>query len=94
MPIFLHNDVFFLQLFGVLAQIKSERDSVDALIQPLETADRLFQEMQALQRQVGELESKLDIQAQGAKSVEEISSELKMLERTRSVTHFIPISLK
>ncbi|KAK6161690.1 hypothetical protein DH2020_005071 [Rehmannia glutinosa] len=71
-------------VLGVLAQVKAEKDSVDALIQPVETADRLFQEMQVLQRQVGELESKLDIQAQGAKSLEGIQSELKMLERTRS----------
>ncbi|KAL8048542.1 hypothetical protein ABFX02_07G073600 [Erythranthe guttata] len=71
-------------LLGVLAQIKSEKDSVDALIQPVETADRHLQDIQGLQRLVGELESKLDVQAQGARSLEDISSELKMLERTRS----------
>lgn len=76
-------------MLGVLAQIKAEKDSVDTLIQPVETADRLFQDIQTLQRQVGELESKLDVQAQGAKSLEEIVSELKILERTRSITHFI-----
>ncbi|XP_051127899.1 DNA repair protein RAD50 [Andrographis paniculata] len=69
---------------GVLAQIKAEKDSVDELMQPVETADRLFQEIQALQKQVGELECKLDIQARGAKSLEDITSELKMLERTRN----------
>ncbi|KAG6386852.1 hypothetical protein SASPL_152029 [Salvia splendens] len=59
---------------------------VDALIQPVGTVDRLFQEMQALQKQVNELESKLDIQAQGldAKSLEEIISELKSLEKERN----------
>ncbi|KAL7105884.1 hypothetical protein ACP275_07G074600 [Erythranthe tilingii] len=71
-------------LLGVLAQIKSEKDSVDALIQPVETVDRHLQDIQGLQRLVGELESKLDVQAQGARSLEDISSELKMLERTRS----------
>ena len=78
-------------MLGVLAQIKAEKDSVDALIQPVGTVDRLFQEMQALQKQVNELESKLDIQAQGqdAKSLEEIISELKSLEKERSV---IPLS--
>ncbi|KAL8515845.1 hypothetical protein ACS0TY_014518 [Phlomoides rotata] len=68
-------------LLGVLAQIKAEKDSVDALIQPVETADRLFQDIQTFQRQVGELERKFDIQAQGAKSLEEIVSELEMLEK-------------
>lgn len=67
----------------MLAQIKAEKDSVDALIQPVETADRLFQELQALQKQVNELESKLDFQDQDAKSREEISSDLKILERRR-----------
>ncbi|PIN18897.1 DNA repair protein RAD50, ABC-type ATPase/SMC superfamily [Handroanthus impetiginosus] len=71
-------------VLGVLAQVKAEKDSVDALIQPVETADRLYQEIQALQRQVGELEGKLDVQLQGARSLEEIQSELKMLERNRS----------
>ncbi|KAK4404051.1 DNA repair protein [Sesamum angolense] len=71
-------------VLGVLAQIKAEKDSVDALIPPVETADRLFQEIQALQRQVGALECKLDVQGQGAKSLEDIQSELKMLENTKS----------
>ncbi|XP_011084217.1 DNA repair protein RAD50 [Sesamum indicum] len=71
-------------VLGVLAQIKAEKDSVDALIPPVETADRLFQEIQALQRQVGALECKLDVQGQGAKSLEDIQSELKMLEKTKS----------
>lgn len=74
-------------ILGVLAQIKSEKDSVDTLIQPVETADRLFQELQALQNQVGDLESKLDVSVQGAKSLEEIVSELKILENNRSNLH-------
>ncbi|KAH6816239.1 DNA repair-recombination protein [Perilla frutescens var. frutescens] len=71
-------------VLGVLAQINAEKDSVDALIQPVETADRLFQEIQALQKQVNELESKLDVQAIGAKSLEEIISELKVLEKKKN----------
>ncbi|XP_042055283.1 DNA repair protein RAD50-like isoform X3 [Salvia splendens] len=80
------EDAFIKKVLGVLAQIKAEKDSVDALIQPVGTVDRLFQEMQALQKQVNELESKLDIQAQGqdAKSLEEIISELKSLEKERN----------
>ncbi|XP_057766216.1 DNA repair protein RAD50 isoform X2 [Salvia miltiorrhiza] len=71
-------------MLGVLAQIKAEKDSVDALIQPVGTADRLLQEMQVLQKQVNELEVKLGAQAQGAKSLEEIISELKHLEDKRN----------
>lgn len=73
--------ILCLQDLGVLAQLKAEKDSVDALIQPVETADMLFKEIQNLQHQVGELEIKFDIQAQGSKSLEEIVSELKMLEK-------------
>ncbi|KAK4483342.1 hypothetical protein RD792_010528 [Penstemon davidsonii] len=71
-------------VLGVLAQIKAEKDSVDALIQPVETADRLFQETQALQNLVDDLENKLDVCAPGTKSLDEIQSELNMLEGTRS----------
>ncbi|XP_073299682.1 DNA repair protein RAD50-like [Primulina huaijiensis] len=74
-------------ILGVLAQIKAEKDSVDTLIQPVETADRLFQELQALENQVEDLESKLDVSVQGAKSLEEIVSELKILENNRSNLH-------
>lgn len=76
-------------MLGVLAQVKAEKDSVDLLMQPVETADRLFQELHTLNIQVNELESKLDVQAQGAKSKEEIVSELKALERKKSVNFFI-----
>lgn len=72
-----------------MAQIKAEKDSVDELIQPVETADRLFQEIQVLQRQVSDLECKLDVQARGARSLEDITAELKSLERTRSITLFL-----
>ncbi|KAL6582060.1 hypothetical protein OROMI_006074 [Orobanche minor] len=71
-------------VLGVLAQVKTEKDPVDDLIQPVETADRLFQEIQILQRQVSDLESKLDFQSQGVKSIGEIQLELKNLERTRN----------
>lgn len=80
-------------MLGVLAQVKAEKDSVDALMQPVETADRLFQELHALNKQVNELEGKLDVQAQGTKSLEEIISELKVLERKKSVIFFISYSV-
>ena len=35
---------------GILAQVKADKDSIEALVQPVETADRLFQEIQRLIR--------------------------------------------
>ncbi|XP_055811220.1 DNA repair protein RAD50 isoform X2 [Solanum dulcamara] len=67
-------------VLGVLAQIKAEKDAVDALIQPVETSDRLFQEIQARQKQVDDLEYGLDIRGQGVRSMEEIQSELDDLQ--------------
>lgn len=67
-------------MLGVLAQIKADKDLVEALLQPIENADRLFQEIQTLQKKVDDLEYKLDLQGQGAKSMEEIQLELNTLQ--------------
>ncbi|KAJ7013692.1 DNA repair protein RAD50 [Populus alba x Populus x berolinensis] len=50
---------------------KAEKDSVEALVQPVETADRLFQEIQSWQKQVDDLEYKLDFRGQGVRTMEE-----------------------
>lgn len=76
-------------MLGVLAQIKADKDLVDALIQPVETADRLFQEIQALQKQVDDLEYKLDFRGQGVKSLEEIQLELNTMQTTKYVNAFL-----
>lgn len=68
-----------------MAQIKAEKDAVDALIQPVETSDRLFQEIQALQKQVDDLDYGLDIRGQGVRSMEEIQSELDELQSKRYI---------
>lgn len=75
--------VFVLQVIGVLAQVKADKDLVDTLVQPIETADRLFQEIQALQKQVEDLEYKLDFRGQGVKTLQEIQSELNTLQSTK-----------
>lgn len=77
-------------MLGVLAQIKAEKDAVDVLIQPVETSDRLFQEIQARQKQVDDLEYGLDIRGQGIRSMEEIQSELDELQSKK----YIVISLQ
>ena len=70
-------------MLGVLAQVKTDKDSVEALMQPVETADRLFQEIQTLQKQVDDLEYKLDFHGQGVRSIEEIQLELNTLQNTK-----------
>ena len=35
---------------GILAQVKADKDLIEALVQPVETADRLFQDIQRLIR--------------------------------------------
>lgn len=68
---------------GVLAQIKSDKDSVEALMERVDTADRLYQEIQALQMQVEKLEDELDLAGLGLKSKEDIESELNNLQTTK-----------
>ncbi|XP_022761845.1 DNA repair protein RAD50 isoform X2 [Durio zibethinus] len=77
-----HYDVL-----GVLAQIKTDKDSIETLVEPVETADRLFQEIQGLQAEVEGLEYKFDIRGQGTRTVEEIQLELNSLQNTRDVLH-------
>ncbi|KAG1331800.1 hypothetical protein COCNU_02G017680 [Cocos nucifera] len=73
----------FDDLVGVLAHVKAEKDSVDVLVQPVETVDRLLQEMDNLKPQIEELEYKLDSRGQGVKSVEEIQLQLNALQSKR-----------
>ncbi|XP_021888957.1 DNA repair protein RAD50 isoform X1 [Carica papaya] len=70
-------------VLGILAQIKADKDSVEALVLPVETADRLFQEIQTWQKQVDDLEYKLDFRGQGVRTMEEIQLELNGLQTTK-----------
>ncbi|KAJ6298888.1 hypothetical protein OIU76_019949 [Salix suchowensis] len=74
-------------VLGVLAQTKAEKDSVEVLVQPVETADRLFQEIQTWQKQVDDLEYKLDFRGQGVRTMEEVQSELSSLQGTKDNLH-------
>jgi len=71
------------QVLGVLAQVKSDKDLVETLVQPVENADRIFQEIQALQKQVEDLEDKHNFRAQGVRTLEEIQLELNTLQSTK-----------
>ncbi|KAK9180611.1 hypothetical protein WN944_023744 [Citrus x changshan-huyou] len=73
----MHSIIVYCYLvLGVLAQIKADKESVEALVQPVETADRLFQEIQLWQKQVDDLEYMLDSRGQGVRTMEEIQLEL------------------
>ncbi|KAK7331449.1 hypothetical protein VNO77_25674 [Canavalia gladiata] len=82
-----HKSQALDDVLGVLAQVKTDKDLVEALVQPVENADRLSQEIQALQKQVEDLEYKLDFRGQGVKTLEEIQLELNTLQGTKDNLH-------
>ncbi|CAL5058159.1 unnamed protein product [Urochloa decumbens] len=73
----------FYDILGVLAQVKMDRDAVEALLKPTDTVDRHVREIDELKGEVDELEYKLDSLGQGVKSLEEIQLELNSVQRTR-----------
>jgi DNA repair protein RAD50 len=52
-------------------------------VQPLENADRIFQEIVSYQKQIEDLEYKLDFRGLGVKTMEEIQSELSSLQSSK-----------
>ncbi|XP_010557042.1 PREDICTED: DNA repair protein RAD50 isoform X2 [Tarenaya hassleriana] len=74
-------------VLGILAQVKADKDSIEALVQPLDNAERLFQEIQTYQKQIEDLEYKLDFRGLGVKTMEEIQSDLSSLQSTKDKLH-------
>ncbi|WJX33343.1 DNA repair protein rad50 [Trifolium repens] len=74
-------------VLGSLAQVKTEKDLVDTVMQHVENADRIFQEIQNLQSEVEDLESRLDCGGPGVRTLEEIQSELTALQGTKDNLH-------
>lgn len=72
-----------LKALGVLAQVKTDKDLVETLVQPIENADQLFRDIQALQTNVGDLEHELSFRGLGARTLEEIQLELNALQGTK-----------
>ncbi|KAF5199763.1 Dna repair protein rad50 [Thalictrum thalictroides] len=68
---------------GVLAHVKSEKESAEVLVQPIEEADRYLTEIRKLQLEVNDLEAKLDAHGQGFRSMEEIQSQLNTMRQSR-----------
>ncbi|XP_009373549.2 DNA repair protein RAD50 [Pyrus x bretschneideri] len=71
---------------AVSAQVKAEKDSIQALMEPIENADRLFQDIQREQKLVDELAHKLE-QGHGARSMQDIETELDNLLETKDNLH-------
>ncbi|CAJ2668179.1 unnamed protein product [Trifolium pratense] len=82
-----HKSQALDDLLGILAQVKTEKDLVDLVVQHVENADRLFQEIQTLQSDVEDLESRLDCGGLGVRTLEEIQSELTALQGTKDNLH-------
>jgi DNA repair protein RAD50 len=68
---------------GVLAHVKSDKDTVEVLLEPADMVERLLEDIQYLRPQVEELEYKLDLRGQGVRSVEEIKLEINTLQNKR-----------
>ncbi|KAB2623338.1 DNA repair protein RAD50 [Pyrus ussuriensis x Pyrus communis] len=73
-------------VLAVSAQVKAEKDSIQALMEPIENADRLFQDIQREQKLVDELAHKLE-QGHGARSMQDIETELDNLLETKDNLH-------
>ncbi|XP_010414057.1 PREDICTED: DNA repair protein RAD50 isoform X2 [Camelina sativa] len=74
-------------VLGISAQIKADKDAIEALVQPLENTDRIFQEIVSYQKQIEDLEYKLDFRGLGVKTMEEIQSELNSLQSSKDILH-------
>ena len=83
-------------MLGVLAQISSEKESVESLMQAVETCDRLYGEIQTLQQVVDDLEYKFGMGGAGVKSMEEMQRELHSAQDARyeSLNEFCIYSFK
>ncbi|RRT85869.1 hypothetical protein BHM03_00008484 [Ensete ventricosum] len=89
------EDEFVKKLVGVLAHVKAEKDAVEVLLQPVETIDRLWQEMENLKPQIEDLEYKLDSRGQGVRSMEEIQLQLNSLQSKRySSLASVPVGME
>ena len=66
----------WLQLSDLSVHAKMEKEQVEKLYQVVDAADKLSQEAKSIKSQIVELEYKLNISAQGLRSIDEIQSEI------------------
>ncbi|CAM8905564.1 unnamed protein product [Rhodiola kirilowii] len=68
---------------GVLAQVKTDKEAIEALVQPVETVDRLHHEIQILQKEVDDLEYSFDFRGQNVRTMGDIHTELNALQKSK-----------
>eukprot|EP00271_Cylindrocystis_brebissonii_P008060 TRINITY_DN22081_c0_g2_i2.p2 TRINITY_DN22081_c0_g2~~TRINITY_DN22081_c0_g2_i2.p2 ORF type:complete len:366 (+),score=162.50 TRINITY_DN22081_c0_g2_i2:1365-2462(+) len=73
-----HDDVL-----GVLGQMGAEHEEVRRLEGPVKEMERVAREAEALRREVEDAEYKLDVMAQGLRSMADVNAELGALEEKR-----------
>ena len=66
----------WLQLSDLTVHAKMEKEQIEKLYQVVDAADKLSQEAKSIKSQILELEYKLNISAQGLRSIDEIQSEI------------------
>uniref|UniRef100_A0A7N1A2Q4 DNA repair protein RAD50 n=1 Tax=Kalanchoe fedtschenkoi TaxID=63787 RepID=A0A7N1A2Q4_KALFE len=68
---------------GVLAQVKTDKEAIEALVQPVESVDRLRIDIQTLQKDIDDLEYSLDFRGQNVRSMGDIHTELNTLQKSK-----------
>lgn len=75
--------VILFQVLGILAQVKTDKELVEPVVKYVEHADRIFLEIQTLQKKVEDLESELGCGGPEVRTLEEIQLELVALQGTK-----------
>jgi cell division protein FtsB len=65
-----------LQLNDLTIQARTEKEQIEKIYQVVDAADKLSQESKSIKAQIQELEYKLNISAQGLRTIDEIQSEI------------------
>lgn len=63
--------------------MQNDKEAIEALVQPVETIDRLRLEIQTLQKEVDDLEYSLDFRGQNVRSMGDIHTELNALQKSK-----------
>ena len=79
----LYNCCNLFQVLGILAQVKTDKELVEPVVKYVEHADRIFLEIQTLQKKVEDLESELGCGGPEVRTLEEIQLELVALQGTK-----------
>lgn len=82
-----HKSQALDDVLGILAQVKTDKELVEPVVKYVEHADRIFLEIQTLQKKVEDLESELGCGGPEVRTLEEIQLELVALQGTKDNLH-------